>query len=258
MICISGVGGQKRGPLVRDCLDRMRGMYRRNVERGTMGAFLRMAAGALVLLTMMAWVACSNSTAEPEAPPNPPPGMFASLPTSEPPIVGDRPPSIELNMLEATPTPDPTPTATPDPTPTATPDPTPTPTPDPTPTAHARPCADTHARPYADTHARSYADTHARPYADTHARPYADTHARPYADSHARPYADSHARSYADSHARFHADARADTGGGGQDHRHGSGVAGGPERQGGWGDGDRPVLDSAWKRRKFTGHRLPD
>ena len=100
----------------------------------TLWKISRLAVTVPAVLILLALTACGNDGGGPEASPTAPAGMFSQLPTSESPIVGDRPPSIELNTLEATATPDPTPTPTPDPTPTPTPDPTPTPTPDPTPT----------------------------------------------------------------------------------------------------------------------------
>ena len=75
--------------------------------------------------------------------------MFSTLPTSEAPVVGDQPPTIELNTAEPTvtpqPTPTPNPTYTPEPTPTPLPTPTPYPTgapaPTPDPTASPKPTA---------------------------------------------------------------------------------------------------------------------
>ena len=59
-----------------------------------MGALLRIATATLALLAIMA---CGGSAGEPVSSPTPPPGMFSTLPTTEPPIVGDQPPTIELN-----------------------------------------------------------------------------------------------------------------------------------------------------------------
>ena len=61
------------------------------------GSFLKLAVGVLALLLILA---CGGSAAEPSPSPKAPPGMFYIQPTTEPPIVGDQPPSIELNMLE--------------------------------------------------------------------------------------------------------------------------------------------------------------
>ena len=89
---------------------------------------LRIAAVPLAVLAMMA---CGGSTEVP-ASPTPPPGMFSTLPTSEAPVLGDQPPTIELNTPEPTFTPQPTPTPNPTYTPVPTPTPLPTLTPNPT------------------------------------------------------------------------------------------------------------------------------
>ena len=97
---------------------------------------LTLAAGVLVMLMMLA---CSDSSGDPGASQAPPPGMFSTQPTSEPPIVGDRL-TIELNLDTPEPTFTPEPTLTPNPTftlepaPTDTPNPTATPRPTDTPT----------------------------------------------------------------------------------------------------------------------------
>ena len=83
---------------------------------------MKAVAGALALLAMMA---CGGSAVAPEPSPTAPSGMFSTLPTAEAPVVGDQPPTIELNTPEPTLTPQPTPT----PNPTYTPVPTPTGTP---------------------------------------------------------------------------------------------------------------------------------
>ena len=106
-------------------------MFGENAKGNTLGVILRIAAGALAPLLM---VACGGS-AEVPASPAPPPGMlFSTLPTSHPSIVVGQPPTKELD------TPIPNPTATPHPTatpyPTATQYPTATPTPNPTATAY--------------------------------------------------------------------------------------------------------------------------
>ena len=96
-----------------------------NEGRNTLGTLLRIAAVGVALLTMLS---CGDSDGQPAAPPTAPPGMFSTLPTAEPPVVGDQPPMIELN----TPVPTPTPLPTPTPNPTGTPIPTAVSTPDPT------------------------------------------------------------------------------------------------------------------------------
>ena len=122
-------------------------MFGRNTGRDTLDVLLKLAASAIALLAIMA---CNDSGEGPPPPsPTAPPGMFSTLPTDEPPIVGDQPPTIELNMEiptatpQPTPTPNPTytpvPTPTPDPTYTPVPTPTPLPTPTPNPTATATP-----------------------------------------------------------------------------------------------------------------------
>ena len=112
-------------------------MFEGNTGRGAVGPLFRIAAGALAMLVI---TACGGSAEVPAPSPTPPSGMFSTLRTTEPPVVGDQPPTIELNTPEPTFTPQPTftpnPTYTPVPTPTAdpaaTPDPTPTPTRQPT------------------------------------------------------------------------------------------------------------------------------
>ena len=101
------------------------GMFEGNTGRGALGPLLRITAGALAMAVV---VACGGSAMEPGQSPTPPSGMFSTLPTTEPPVVGDQPPTIELNTAEPTYTPQPTPT----PNPTYTPEPTPTPLPTPT------------------------------------------------------------------------------------------------------------------------------
>ena len=96
----------------------------------------------VALLAALATPACSGSDGGAVSTPTAPPGMFSTLPTSESPVLGDQPPTVELNTPEPTltpqPTPTPNPTYTPVPTPTAlptgTPTPNPTGTPVPTPT----------------------------------------------------------------------------------------------------------------------------
>ena len=84
---------------------------------------------------MLAIIACNGSDEGSASSPTPPTGMFSTLPTTEPPIEGDQPPTVELNTPQPTLTPNPTytPVPTPTPNPTGTPEPTPEPTPQPTP-----------------------------------------------------------------------------------------------------------------------------
>ena len=105
----------------------------------TFGPILKLLATLLALLVVLA---CVGSSGAPPASPTPPPGMFSTLPTTEPPVVGDHLPTIELKTLTPNPTYLPVPTPTPYPTatpyPTFTPQPTytpPVPTPTPYPTA---------------------------------------------------------------------------------------------------------------------------
>ncbi len=96
---------------------------------------LKLVLGVVSLIAL-ATLACTGSGDGSVSSPTAPPGMFSTLPTSEPPVLGDRPPTVELNTPEPTLTPPPLDTATPYPTstpyPTATPRPTATPTPEPT------------------------------------------------------------------------------------------------------------------------------
>ena len=84
---------------------------------------------ATVVIAMLALLACGDDGGELAASSTAPPGMFSTLPTEESPVLGDQPPTIELNTPEPTLTPDPTPT----PNPTYTPVPTLTPLPSATP-----------------------------------------------------------------------------------------------------------------------------
>ena len=88
----------------------------------------------VVFLTALAMLACSGSDGGSVSTPTAPPGMFSTLPTSEPPVLGDQPPTVELNTPEPTLTPQPTPTPNPTYTPVPTPTPLPTGTPTPNPT----------------------------------------------------------------------------------------------------------------------------
>ena len=101
-----------------------------NHGRNTLELLLRSAAVGLVLLAMLA---CGDSGDAAQQSPTAPPGMFSTLPTREAPVVGDQPPTIELNTAEPTVTPQPTPTPNPTYTPEPTPDRTPTQAPMPTP-----------------------------------------------------------------------------------------------------------------------------
>ena len=88
----------------------------------------------VVFLTALAMLACSGSDGGSVSTPTVPLGMFSTLPTSEPPVLGDQPPTVELNTPEPTLTPQPTPTLNPTYTPVPTPTPLPTRTPTPNPT----------------------------------------------------------------------------------------------------------------------------
>ena len=81
---------------------------------------LKLAVGALALL---ATLACRGPTSDPQPSPPAPPGMFSTLPTTEPPLVGDQPGvAIDLQGTPApTPTSIPTATAVSRPGPTASP-----------------------------------------------------------------------------------------------------------------------------------------
>ena len=88
---------------------------------------LKISAIGVALLAAMA---CGGSDEGEAGSPTAPPGMFSTLPTEESPVLGDQPPTIELNTPEPTLTPEPTPTPNPTYTPVPTPTPLPTPTPD--------------------------------------------------------------------------------------------------------------------------------
>ena len=109
-------------------------MLESNAGRRTLNILLKVAVGTLVLLAI---IACTSSDEGSASSPTPPTGMFSTLPTTEPPIEGDQPPTVELNT--------PQPTFTPNPTYTPVPMPTPNPTGTPVnrcllPTRRARPC----------------------------------------------------------------------------------------------------------------------
>ena len=101
----------------------------------------------VVFLTALAMLACSGSDEGSVSSPAAPPGMFSTLPTSEPPVLGGQPPTAELNTPEPTLTPQPTPT--PNPTYTPVPPPTPLPTGAPTPNPTATPTPEPTAAPTA-------------------------------------------------------------------------------------------------------------
>ena len=104
------------------------------------------AAAALMLLAL---IACEGGAEEPTSSLTAPTGMFSTLPTTEPPVLGDQPLSIKLNTPEPTftlqptftPNPTYTPVPTPTPDPTGTPVPTLAPTGTPVPTATPNPTA---------------------------------------------------------------------------------------------------------------------
>ena len=101
-----------------------------------LGSILKLLA---TMLAVLLFLACDDSPGAPPESPTPPPGLFSTLPTTEPPIVGDQLPTTELTT--STPTPPLTPVATesPTPTPTFTPQPTYTPIPTYTPYPTATP-----------------------------------------------------------------------------------------------------------------------
>ena len=101
---------------------------------------LKLVLGVVSLIAL-AMLACSGSDGGSESTPTAPPGMFSTLPTSEPPVLGDQPPTVELNTPEPTLTPQPTPTPNPTYTPVPTPTPLPTGTPTPNPTGTPAPTA---------------------------------------------------------------------------------------------------------------------
>ena len=115
-------------------------MLKSNAGRRILNILFKVAVGTLVLLAI---VACNSSDEDLATSPTPPTGMFSTLPTTEPPIKGDQPPTVELNTPQPTftpnptytpvPTPTPNPTGTPEPAPTPNPTGTPVPTPEPTP-----------------------------------------------------------------------------------------------------------------------------
>ena len=97
------------------------------------GHLLKLVLG-VVSLFALAMLACNDSGNGSVSSPEAPPGMFSTLPTSEPPVLGDQPPTVELNTPEPTLTPQPTPTPNPTYTPVPTPTPASTGTPTPNPT----------------------------------------------------------------------------------------------------------------------------
>ena len=120
------------------------------------GHLLKLVLG-VVSLFALAMLACNDSGDESVSSPEAPPGMFSTLPTSEPPVLGDQPPTVELNTPEPTLTPQPTPT----------PNPTYTPVPTPTPAVYGHPHAQSDRHTSADANAQS--DRHSS--ADGHAQP---------------------------------------------------------------------------------------
>ena len=168
------------------------GMFEGNTGRGALGPLLRIIAGALALAVV---VACGGSAMEPGPSPTPLSGMFSTLPTTEPPVVGDQPPTIELNTPEPTPTPLPTPTSNPTgtPLPTLVPTPNPTPTPQPTYTPAPLPTAHTVPNSYAVPNRDSQSYAHARANSHTHTRTGSYTHARANSHTHTRTGSYTHA-----------------------------------------------------------------
>ena len=99
---------------------------------------LKLVLGVVSLIAF-AMLACNGSGDGSLSSPAAPPGMFSTLPTSEPPVLGDQPPTVELNTPEPTLAPQPTPTPNPTYTPVPTPTPLPTPTATPQPTHTPQP-----------------------------------------------------------------------------------------------------------------------
>ncbi len=64
-----------------------------STRRGASGALLILLVSSLALLAALA---CDDSSRHPEGPPAATPGMFSTLPTTEPPIVGDE---AESNII---------------------------------------------------------------------------------------------------------------------------------------------------------------
>ena len=98
------------------------------------GRVLRKSSVSLLAIAwaVVALLACGGSSEEPVGSPTAPAGMFSTLPTEESPVLGDQPPTIELNTPEPTLTPQPTPTPNPTYTPASTLTPLPSATPVPT------------------------------------------------------------------------------------------------------------------------------
>ena len=69
--------------------------------------FLKLVLGVVSLIAF-AMLACNGSDGESVSTPTAPPGMFSTLPTTESPVLGDQPPTVELNTQEPTYTPNPT------------------------------------------------------------------------------------------------------------------------------------------------------
>ena len=86
-------------------------MSDRSVGHEVSRVLMRTAAAALVIPALLA---CGILSGGPAPTPTAPAGMFSTLPTTEPPIVGDEPGMVL--KLAATPEPTPTPTPTPEPT----------------------------------------------------------------------------------------------------------------------------------------------
>ena len=84
-------------------------MSDRSVGHEVSRVLMRTAAAALVIPALLA---CGILSGGPAPTPTAPAGMFSTLPTTEPPIVGDEPGMVL--KLAATPEPTPTPTPTPE------------------------------------------------------------------------------------------------------------------------------------------------
>ena len=120
---------------------------------------LKLVLGVVSLIAL-AMLACSGSDGGSESTPAAPPGMFSTLPTSEPPVLGDQPPTVELNTPEPTLTPQPTPT----PNPTYTPVPTPTQLPTGTPHAQSNRHTSADANAQSDGHTSADANAQSHGY----------------------------------------------------------------------------------------------
>ena len=105
----------------------------------------------VVSLTALAMLACNGSDGGSVSSPAAPPGMFSTLPTSEPPVLGDQPPTVELN----------------------------------TPEPNLNAAANSHAQSYLHARANAHATAYGHPHAQSDRYTSSDGHAQP--DRHTRP-----------------------------------------------------------------------